>query len=213
VCGAYQILTAKEAVVRLFPENYLWQVPEGGFESSSRIGPSAKKADSPANHRLAVRMNGDTPTFVSMRWRYEAAWMREKRVTVPINARSETMFSNGLFKHAARSKRCLIVVDGFYEPKGPKGTKRDQYLFTFPERRPFALAGLWTTYRGEDDAFEGFVICTTSANDQVGPIHARMPVMLTAEDEWDAWLQGNAEDARALCEPKETPELGSRKTG
>jgi putative SOS response-associated peptidase YedK len=36
----------------------------------------------------------------------------------------------------------------------------------------------------------------------VRPIHAKaMPVLLTAEHEWDAWLMGSIEDAIALQKP------------
>lgn len=58
--------------------------------------------------------------------------MREKRLRVPINAKSDTMFRNGMFKYSSRERRCLIIADGFYEPKGPKGTKREQYLSPSP---------------------------------------------------------------------------------
>ena len=200
MCGAYRLLTAHEAVIGFFKDSWQWNAD---VEPSEKIGPSAKKPGSPSNHRLVVRND----EFVTMRWRFEMKWMRNKGINVPINARSETIFTNGLFKHSARSKRCLIVCDGFYEPKGPKGTKRDQYLFQFDDGRPFALGGLWTTYKGEDDEFDGFTIVTTTPNDQVAPIHGRMPVILDSPEEWDSWMHGSQDDVVHLCQPGERPSL------
>lgn len=207
MCGLYSLTTSQEAVRRLFPVDWQWSVPDAEFEPAPKMGPSAKKPGSTSNHRLVARRKGDEIEFASLRWRYEAKWMRDKGIKVPINARSETMWTNGLFKFSARDRRCLVIVDGFYEPKGPKGGKREQYLFTFPGQRPFALGGLWTSYKGDDDAFDGFIICTTEPNDQVSPIHNRMPVILEHDNEWTDWLTGSEDDARHLCDPIERPEL------
>lgn len=115
-----------------------------------------------------------------MRWRYEMTWMRQKGIKVPINAKIESVFSNGLFKHSAKSPRCLVIVDGFYEPKGKavRGQKREQYSFTFDDGRPFALGGIWAHFRDEDDEFSGFAIVTTRPNEQISPMHERSPVIL-----------------------------------
>ena len=54
-------------------------------------------------------------------------------------------------------------------------------------------------------------------NDQVGPIHDRMPVILDSEGAWALWLEGDRSDAMALCQSGDTPELSdsrvSRSTG
>ena len=49
---------------------------------------------------------------------------------------------------------------------------------------PFALAGLWDTWRKPDGKrVESFTIITTEPNELVRPIHNRMPVILQREDE------------------------------
>lgn len=53
----------------------------------------------------------------------------------------------------------------------------------------FALGDLWTRYMADRDEFEGFVICTTRANDQMAAIHDRMPVILDDPTNCDACLQ------------------------
>ncbi len=205
MCGLYSLTTAHEAIRQAFPSAWSWEVAD--VPSSQRIGPSAKSPHSASNHRLTVRNGPGGPAFVSMRWRYESRWMREKGVKVPINARAETIFSNGLFKYSARDRRCLAIVDGFYEPKGPKGPKREQYRFSFEDSRPFALGGIWISFRGEDDTFDGFAIVTTKPNSQVAEIHGRMPIILDDEQAWTAWLSGDQSDVAQLAAPIDRPSL------
>lgn len=202
MCGAYRLQTPHEAVAGFFDADWTWD-DSTALAAGEKFGPSAKRAGSTSNYRLVVKEN----KYTSMRWRFESNWMREKGVKVPINARAETIFTNGLFKFSARDRRCLIVCDGFFEPKGPKGSQREQYIFEFPDARPFALGGLWTSFSGEDDAFDGFVIVTTTPNSQVAPVHGRMPVILETADEWQAWMHGSENDIKRLCDPLERSDL------
>ena len=67
--------------------------------------------------------------------------MHDKRVRAPINARSDSVFSSGLFEQSAQNRRCLVIYDGSCEPNEPKGGKRDQNLSSFNGDRRFALGG------------------------------------------------------------------------
>lgn len=53
----------------------------------------------------------------------------------------------------------------------------------------WSLAGLWEYWRapGAEHGLVTFTIITTRANDQVAPLHDRMPVILRPEDE-EIWL-------------------------
>ena len=53
-------------------------------------------------------------------WGFNPAWAGASR-PAPINARVETVASNGLFRRAFRRKRCLVVADGFYESMWTEG--------------------------------------------------------------------------------------------
>jgi putative SOS response-associated peptidase YedK len=53
---------------------------------------------------------------------------------------------------------------------------------------PFALAGLWESWRPKDGApLETFTILTTSENELMQPVHDRMPVILEPRN-YDRWL-------------------------
>ncbi|MCI0465433.1 MAG: SOS response-associated peptidase [Beijerinckiaceae bacterium] len=101
--------------------------------------------------------------------------------------------------------RCLVPATSFCEwtdarPKVP-------HWFALDESRPlFAFAGIWRLWTGERKGETGehrlFAFLTTDANAAVRPIHAKaMPVLLTGEDAWEAWLTAPSEAAMALQRP------------
>ncbi len=114
-----------------------------------------------------------------------------------INARVETVAQKPSFRNAFKKRRCLMVADGFYEWKGPKGQKQPWYL-TLPAGEPFAFAGLWERWTGDPQGdYLSCVIITTAASKSVRDIHDRMPVILNAET-YDAWLDIENQDAAKL---------------
>ena len=63
---------------------------------------------------------------------------------------------------------------------------------------PFAFAGLWDAWRDPKGEVVRFcTIITTGANDLLGPIHVRMPVILPRELE-SLWLDHDIQDPAAL---------------
>jgi putative SOS response-associated peptidase YedK len=58
------------------------------------------------------------------------------------NARSETAATKQAFRASFRSRRCLIVADGFYEWQ-PQNGKKQPYYIRPKSGRPFGMAGLW----------------------------------------------------------------------
>ena len=64
---------------------------------------------------------------------------------------------------------------------------------------PFAFAGLWAVCKDPDgNTVPSCTIITTEANDLLGPIHNRMPVILPRELE-GFWLDGSIDDPGALA--------------
>ncbi len=110
------------------------------------------------------------------------------------NARSESLTEKPLFREPYRSKRCLIVVSGFYEPHQLTG---DQYFFK-PESGVFTLAGLWDTWAPRGTAIMNTcTIITTTPNSIIESIHDRMPVILKPEH-YDLWLDRSAQSPKEL---------------
>ena len=101
--------------------------------------------------------------------------------------------------------RCLVPATSFCEWSG--GQPKMTHWFALDENRPlFAFAGIWRFWTGERKRETGehqlFAFLTTESNDVVRPIHAKaMPVLLTTEREWDAWLTGSVVEATVLQRP------------
>lgn len=111
----------------------------------------------------------------------------------PINARAETVSTNGLFASAFRNRRCLVPADGFYEWTVEKDG-RQPWLFARPGGQPFVFAGLWSRWLPEGrDPVDTYVVLTTRANALTRPVHDRMPVILPDKAAADTWLDPTAE--------------------
>jgi len=106
-----------------------------------------------------------------------------------INARAETIAQKPSFRDAFKSRRCLIPADGFFEWHGEKSNKQPVFI-TLPDRKPFAFAGLWETWRNKDGAgalYKSCTIITTRASRSFSAIHHRMPVILKPQV-YGKWL-------------------------
>src|SRR6516165_7147552 len=99
----------------------------------------------------------------------------------PINAKCETVHQLLTFRDAYRSRRCIVPVDGFFEWKAIKSQKAKQpYAIAMKDGNPFGIAGLWENWKqpGTGEWVRTFAIITTDANELVGEIHDRMPLIL-----------------------------------
>lgn len=111
------------------------------------------------------------------------------------NARTDKL--SGLFwRSSFESRRCLIPVTAYAEAEGKKGSKIRTW-FSLPGTDMFACAGLW---RPSDEWGDCYSMVITEANDQVAPIHNRMPAIV-AQDHWQTYLVGSPREAFALCRP------------
>lgn len=80
-------------------------------------------------------------TLESMRWGLIPAWAKDVSVGAKmINARAETIAEKASFKRPLKSRRCLIVADGFYEWQ-KVGAKKIPMFIRLENEKPFGLAG------------------------------------------------------------------------
>jgi hypothetical protein len=100
-----------------------------------------------------------------------------------INACAETVATKPFFRQAFRTKRCLVLADGFDEWKRI-GKGRVPYRIALKTGELFAFAGIWSTAHNTSGQEQTtFAITTTEANTLVAQIHNRMPVMLHKVDD------------------------------
>ena len=119
-----------------------------------------------------------------MKWGFIPVWAKDPKMGYKlINARDDGIFEKPMWRSVIQKKRALIPADGFYEWKS-EGTGKTPWLFRLDSGVPFAFAGLWERREAPGaEPLETFAIVTTSANDLVREVHARMPVILDAESE------------------------------
>ncbi len=124
-----------------------------------------------------------------LRWGLVPHWAKDASIGAKmINARSETVAEKPAFRDAFARRRCLVLADGFYEWERRGRAGRHPFHITRADREPFAFAGLWSTWHGPgDEVLRTCSIVTTAANDAIGVLHDRMPVILPAAAE-EAWL-------------------------
>jgi putative SOS response-associated peptidase YedK len=148
---------------------------------------------------VSKRGTGDRShrTLGTFRWGLVPSWARDPAVgNRMINARSEGITAKPAYRAAVARRRCLIPADAFYEWQrrtGPDGRPAGKLPYAVRRRdgQPMALAGLWEVWRPDDrpgtEPLRTCAIITTAANEVMGPIHDRMPVVLEVGD-WAAWL-------------------------
>jgi len=155
----------------------------------------------PTQSSFVVRLKEGQRELTEMRWGLVPFWADDLKIgSRMINAQSETCATKPAFRHAFRSRRCLVVADGFYEWP----TRDKPRLITLKNNEPFSFAGLWETWGSKDgNKIESFTILTTTPNEFMAPIHNRMPVMLAPEC-WATWLgesSATSDELLALCRP------------
>ena len=140
----------------------------------------------------------------SMHWGLVPMWAESPSVgSRMINARAETIAAKNAFRPAFEARRCLIPADGFYEWHKVGGDpKRKQPMYIHrADGAPFAFAGLWEIWRDRNDPAGGSLhsatIITTEANEEMAPIHDRMPVIL-GPTSWSQWLDPDEHDLDRL---------------
>ncbi|MEN3953192.1 SOS response-associated peptidase [Iodidimonas sp. SYSU 1G8] len=133
-----------------------------------------------------------------MRWGLVPHWAGEMPKAATFNARAEGIGDKPMWRDPLRHRRCVVTASSFYEWTGEKGARVPMNI-SRADGEPLSLAGLW-----DRNLALGTLSCTvivTTANDQMQPIHDRMPVILEA-DAIDRWLEAPDE---ALLAPSAAP--------
>jgi putative SOS response-associated peptidase YedK len=153
----------------------------------------------PSQEILAIFNHQGENWLDKFHWGLVPFWAKDPSIgNRMINARAETVAEKPSFKNAFKKRRCLIIADGFYEWKGPKGQKQPM-LITLPDKKPFAFAGLWESWQKKDPeaVYRSCSIITTEASASIRDIHHRMPVILKP-DVYATWLNPENQDITAL---------------
>lgn len=159
---------------------------------------------------MVVQVAIDPKDLAIAQWGLIPGWTKdhataEKFWNNTLNARGETIFEKPSFKDSAKNKRCVIVVDAFYEHHHFDG-KAYPFLVQPKQNGYFLLAGLWSEWLDKEtgELRKTFTIVTTEAHSVMARIHnnpkqtePRMPVILD-ESEVDVWFNGTQEQLETI---------------
>jgi putative SOS response-associated peptidase YedK len=187
VCGRFTSSTRRDQLA----ERYEVSLPETVRERFNIA---------PTQQVLGVRSQEGEREAAFLRWGLVPHWAKSASIGLKmINARAETLLEKPAYRSFLKSRRCLIPADGFYEWKLADDGARQPVYFTLAGGQPFAFAALWARWRDGDDGelLESCTVITCRPNELVAPVHSRMPVILTPENE-ALWLDPQVEAQEAV---------------
>ena len=165
--------------------------------------PPSKDSPEPPERQLRV-----------LTWGLVPSWAKDPSIgNRMINARMETVAEKPAFKRAFAVRRCLLPADGYFEwyptsQTNAKGKPVKQPYFIRPaDGGVLAMAGLYEIWRDQSRADDDpgrfrwtCTVLTTAAEDSLGHIHDRMPLMVE-RDRWSEWLDPRVGGELSLLVP------------
>jgi putative SOS response-associated peptidase YedK len=204
MCGRYAASADLDDLIEEFEVD---QVSEMAGEEP--LPPDYNVAPTKQVYAVLERASKEDGTVVrrlgQMRWGLVPSWAKDVSIgSRMINARLETAAEKPSFRKAWASRRCILPADGYYEWYLPEGAgdgrkvRKTPFFIRAREGERLAMAGLYEFWRNDDigDGEPGawIVSCavlTTSATDEVGRLHDRMPLLVPAGQR-DRWLDPGA---------------------
>jgi putative SOS response-associated peptidase YedK len=156
----------------------------------------------PTEPALVVRWNRETNerSLDKLRWGLVPMGAPDLSFAAKqINARAETLTDRPAYREAYIKRRCLIPVTAFYEWRKLDPEIKQPYAIAGMGDAPLVLGGLWERWRDKAtrEITRSFAIVTVPANDQLKPLHERMPLILQ-EPDWSVWLGETNQNAAPL---------------
>lgn len=187
MCGRATLTTAASEIAEAFG---IAAIP---------VGPPRYNV-APGQTVVVVRPGRELDEMALVRWGLLPWWSKADKAHKPlVQARAETLATAPAFRDAFRARRCLMVVDGFYEWRDT-GSGRIPHHVRRKDGGLLAIAGVWDRSKAKDGALvETCAVVTTEARGALRELHDRMPLVLEGEDR-ERWLHAPAESASALME-------------
>jgi putative SOS response-associated peptidase YedK len=155
----------------------------------------------PTKEVYVVVDKDDTRALEVARWGFLPRWAKDPAIgNRMINARVETMTEKPAYRDAAKSRRCIVPADGYYEWYRPRsgGPKQPFYIHQ-ANGKPLPMAGLYSWWRATDSDpwLLTCTIITGEAPQALRSIHDRAPMCVPPEAQ-AAWLASETVDAPGL---------------
>jgi putative SOS response-associated peptidase YedK len=188
MCGRYALTSPPEVIAERF--KLLWTP---NVTAHYNIAPSQMIP--------VVRLTVQGRELAFLKWGLIPSWTKDPAIGVRlINARAETIADKPAFRNAYRRHHCLVLADSFYEWK-TIGKRKQPYCIGMADHTLFGMAGLWEHWLNPaGERIETVTIITTNANELVGQLHDRMPLIIQPGD-YGAWLDASNPKGGELLKP------------
>ena len=187
MCGRYASSASRDVLVDTFELDEVVDLP----------GPSWNVAPTDLVPAVVERPaeNGPRRKLVPLKWGLVPSWSKDASGGARmINARVETVAQKPAFRKAFAARRCLLPADGYYEwhtteQRDAKGKPVKQPFFIRPaDGGLLVMAGLYEIWKSPGGEWlSTCTVITTTATDELGRIHDRMPMVIGRQG-WDDWL-------------------------
>jgi putative SOS response-associated peptidase YedK len=159
---------------------------------SSRLvdmfGTTPLKANVPPNYNVAPTQTAmvvfahpekKERELAVMQWGLIPPWSKTGKMEfATFNAKSETVATAASYRSAFKSRRCIALVDAFYEWKklsaGPKPAKQP-YAIGRADGEPVVLAGLWEGWKQPSDRPQSAVRRHVVRNSKEAELFSNLP--------------------------------------
>lgn len=155
-------------------------------------------------HPIVPVITCDSPRSIQLiPWKFIPHWAKDLTTATrlsrqALNARTETVFEKPMFRESIIQRRCVVLIDAFFEHQHISGQAIPYRIF-HADDTPMSVAGIYSysLYSSEG----GFSILTVEANQTLAKIHiskrtneARMPLLLPPETE-QVWLESDSRES------------------
>lgn len=189
MCGRFVLFTTGDELlseVATLPGINHVEAPDGT--------PPPRYNIAPTNQVPLIRIAEQAARIDAARWGLLPTWKKDDTGMPLFNARGETVAEKPSFRSAFKTRRGLMVLDGYYEWKQTESGKQPYYVR--PAEGLLYAAALWET--GLDRLSTTMI--TTDATDNMAWLHHRLPLFLR-DDEIRQWVDGTPEEALELVHP------------
>lgn len=152
------------------------------------VGVLQKRYNIPPTTPIPALLNNGN--YLYTHFGFLPSWASSKS-SMNINARSESIYEKKTFREAFRFKRCIIPINGFYEWQ-IEDKEKTPFFVKDMKNDYLGVAGIWDEYFEEQLNMNIVTVAliTCDANDKLGKIHHRMPVILEKK-EFSTWLKSD----------------------
>jgi putative SOS response-associated peptidase YedK len=183
MCGRYSVVIDEAKLRKQFTKDLV--TPPGGLQANYNMAPTQSGL---------VITDRKPDTVSAFRWGLVPFWAKDLKIGARmINARREGIENKSSFRKPIREKRCLVIGDSFYEWQRKDG-KKQPYRILPTDGSLLVMAGIWESWTPKEggETVHTYSIITGEPNEEIAPIHDRMPMLLPDENVQGQWLDPDA---------------------